>query len=330
MKVLIVSSSASNDNDAYVQRLSIIEEGLKRLGVNTHILHLGDYFFTTPPLIQVLNAPFFLKLTRGYDVIHGGSTVATFCMGLIKTFYNSKVVYDIHGNAIEEAHLFRKNALDIKGNYTLFQSMIMEPIATNLADYFITASDALKQLYVDKGIDELQVEVIRCGVDIELFRPAESPVENETFTVTYAGSFRVWQGIENLVHAAKLLKDERVNFKMIGFDPKELGLKPEIKRILMNKVELIDAVPQGTLVHYLNESDVLIIPRYCPANQKSWNRLRNTFGWSPTKFAEYIATARPVIVTTLDETSDFVEKYDCGFVCDPTPEAIARTIIKAK
>jgi len=331
MKVLIVSSSTSNEDDAGVQRLSIIEEGLKRLGVDTSILHDGDYFFTTPHLIRILNTPFYFRLVRGYDVIHGGSTTATFSMGLTKIFHNSKLVYDVHGNAIREAVLLRKNALDIKGNYTLFQSMIMEPIATSRSDYFITPSEALKQLYINKGIDEQRIELVRNGVDTELFRPSEFPVENETFTVTYAGSFGwIWQGIENLVHAAKLLKDLDLHFKMIGFGPRDLSMKQEIKRMLLNKVELIDAMPQRTLVHHLNKSDVLVIPRYCPANEKSWDKMRNTFGWSPTKFAEYIATGRPVIVTALDETSDLVEKHDCGFVCDPTPEALARTILEVK
>ena len=330
MKVLFVSGGAFNDSGAYAQRLSMIQEGLKRSGIDTSILHTGDYLFTTPHLIRILNTPFYFKLTRGYDVIHAAGTTGTICMGLIRTFHNYKVVFDVHGNGIEEARLLRKNALDIKGNYTMFQSMILGPIATNIADYFITASDALKQVYVNKGIDEQRIEVIRNGVDTELFRPAESPVENETFTVTYAGSFPKYQGIENLVHAAKLLRDENIKFKMIGFRPNDLGLKQEIKRILKNRVELIDVVPRRILVHHLNESDVLIIPRYCPANEKSWDRLRNTFGWLPTKFSEYTATGRPVIVTILDETSDLVEKHDCGFVCDPTPEAIAKTILKAK
>jgi glycosyltransferase involved in cell wall biosynthesis len=37
----------------------------------------------------------------------------------------------------------------------------------------------------------------------------------------------------------------------------------------------------------------------------------------PTKFAEYVATGRPVIVTNVDETANFVQKFDCGFVCQP-------------
>lgn len=330
MKVLFFSSFASNSNDACEQRYYIFKEGLNRLGIETGFVHIGDYFFRTPSLIRILNMPFYYKLTRGYDVIHGGDAAATFLLGPIKSSSNCRVVYDIVGNTVEEQRFLRRNILDIKGDYNLVQSEVLVHIATSLSDYFITPSDIAKRLYVNKGIAEERIEVLRNGVDTEIFRPANAPVENEIFTVTYAGSFGGWQGIENLLHAAKMLENVDVRFKIIGFGPNSLSFKQEIKRILKNKVELIDTIPRCKLIHHLNQSDVLVIPRYCPADYKSWDKLRNTFGWWPTKFAEYIATGRPVIVTTLDEPSDFVEKYDCGFTCNPTPEALKNSILRAK
>jgi hypothetical protein len=120
MKVLIVSSS--DDNNAHVQRLSIIEEGLKRSGVDTRVLHNGDYFFTATSLIRILNMPFYFKLTRECDVIHGGSTTATFLMAFTKPFNNSKIIYDVNGNAIGEALL---RALTNLGTYSRLEHIIL-------------------------------------------------------------------------------------------------------------------------------------------------------------------------------------------------------------
>jgi glycosyltransferase involved in cell wall biosynthesis len=50
----------------------------------------------------------------------------------------------------------------------------------------------------------------------------------------------------------------------------------------------------------------------------------------PSKFAEFLALAKPVIVTRIDETASIVERFDCGFVCEPTAESMAETILKAK
>jgi glycosyltransferase involved in cell wall biosynthesis len=43
-----------------------------------------------------------------------------------------------------------------------------------------------------------------------------------------------------------------------------------------------------------------------------------------------LALAKPVIVTSIDETSIIVERFDCGFVCKPTAESFAEAILNAK
>ncbi len=135
------------------------------------------------------------------------------------------------------------------------------------------------------------------------------------------------------------MRDENIKFKMLGFKAYDSTLKAEIKNLLKNKVELIDFQTRTkdgqphSFVQELSKSAVLVIPRYYDTKIPRYcdpNYVRSTFGWLPTKFAEYISMGRPVIVTTLDISSEFVEKYDCGFVCDPTPESIAETILKAR
>jgi glycosyltransferase involved in cell wall biosynthesis len=158
-------------------------------------------------------------------------------------------------------------------------------------------------------------------VDTELFKPKDVSSDGNKFVVTYAGAFQKWQGIENLVAAAKLIKETDVRFRIIGFRKRDRALKNRLKRILGCKVELIDSLSQGELVDQLCSSNILIIPRsrHC-ATQMAF----------PTKFSEYIATGKPLIVTDVDETANFVKEYNCGFVCEPSAESIARTIIKAK
>jgi hypothetical protein len=198
---------------------------------------------------------------------------------------------------------------------------MLEEVSIKHSDFFITCSKPLKDRLVHRGIDQRVVEVIRNGVDINLFKPKEFSSNGKDFTVTYAGAFQRWQGIENLVAAATLTEQANVKFKLIGFGKRDYALKNEMKRILAGRAELIDSLSQDELVSQLRSSDILIIPRsrHC-ATQMAF----------PTKFAEYIAIGKPVIVTDVDETADFVRKFNCGFVCEPSAESIARTIIKAK
>ena len=50
---------------------------------------------------------------------------------------------------------------------------------------------------------------------------------------------------------------------------------------------------------------------------------------SATKFAEYAALGRPILVTDVDETANFVRNYRCGFVSDPHPANLAKTLSEA-
>jgi glycosyltransferase involved in cell wall biosynthesis len=189
------------------------------------------------------------------------------------------------------------------------------------SDFFIPCSKPLGDRLLNRGIDQKIIEVIRNGVDTKLFKPKEHSLNDRNFVVTYAGAFQKWQGIENLLTAAILTKDPSIRFRIIGFRKKDQALKKKIERILKGKVELVDSLGQSELIEQLCLSDILIIPRskHC-ATQMAF----------PTKFAEFIATGRPVIVTDVDETANFVRKYDCGFVCEPSADSIANAIVTAK
>jgi glycosyltransferase involved in cell wall biosynthesis len=324
MKILFVSATSrglvSNSLSAMNQRLLNLEEGLRQCGATTGMLYLGDYFIKDPTLIQVLNIPMILRELDGYDVVHGGTSAVCYVLGFIRKLHNFTLVHDIHG-CLEEFLLLKKGKFDLTANFSYLQGLILEEISNRNADFFITCSQPLFDRLSQKGIDPSRIEVIRNGVDTELFKPMELPSNGKQFIVTYAGAFQKWQGIDNLLAAANLIKETDVKFRIIGFRKEDCALKNELNRILAGKVELIDALGRDEIVKQLCSSDILIIPRsrHC-ATQMAF----------PTKFAEYIATGKPVIVTDVDETANFVRHFDCGFVCEPTAESIARTIIKAK
>ena len=74
------------------------------------------------------------------------------------------------------------------------------------------------------------------------------------------------------------------------------------------------------MMELLKSVAILIIPRI------QHQAIKNAF---PTKFAEYAAMGRPIMVNDVDETADFVRKHNCGFVSSPSPEAMAETMANA-
>jgi glycosyltransferase involved in cell wall biosynthesis len=296
-----------------------LKEGLKQFNVSVGMLYLGDCFIKSPSLLKALDIPLIRNEFERYDVIHAGASPACYVMGLAKRLGHYALVQDVHG-CIEELFLLR-GTFNFRREFSYLQELILQEISNRTSDLFITCSKPLKDRLLQKGVDEAIVEVIYNSVDTEVFRPKDCTSQGKEFVVTYAGSFQEWQGIANLLEAAQMTPDADLKFRIIGFRNRDKMLKTAIKDLLGDRVELVDSLGQAELVNQLCSSDVLVIPR---------NRSVATQMAFPTKFAEYLAVGKPIIMTNVDETSSFIGAYGCGFVCEPSAEAIAQTIIKAK
>lgn len=322
MNVLFLSSRNYADSSSYTNRALLLKEGVQSCGARTNILYLRDSLRWLPNMMQPLKTAMLTKLIMSHDIVSAEGLIASYAMCIAAKLARAttKIVHDVHGNVTAEDYMLRKGKLDIQGNLNLVQSQIMESLAIRRQDYFATCSEAQKLFYARKGVDEERIAVIRNGVDTTLFKPSNSNSQNTTFTATYAGAFQKWQGIDNFTRAAELLAKSNVNFRIIGFTNRDLSLKLEIRKRLRGKVDLVDKLPQAELIQQLCRSDIMVIPRpRCNATEVAF----------PTKFAEFIAIGKPVIVTEVDETSEYVINYDCGLVCDPTPESLAGAIIEA-
>ena len=332
MRMLFICSAKSSAyRKSYPHRIVQLERHCRKLGADASLLFLGDLFFASPTLIQPLSFPFVLRQIREFDVIHAGGSGGAYFVAAIKSFLRqgTLVVYDVHGDAIAESRLQAKGLLDLVGHFNAFQMRFAEYFGVKSADCFITATSRLKQrlLARNNNIEGDNVEVILNGVNIDSFKPLKDKIAHENkFTVTYAGSFYKYQGINNLIQAAENLTREDILFKFIGFRSGDSKIKEQIRDKLGKKALLLDWLPKTDLQEELQKSDVLIIPADASTREQAENRVLAF----PTKFAEFLALAKPVIVTRIDETSKIVERFDCGFVCEPTAESIAETIRKAK
>ena len=334
--VLFAVETTFQDDCSAVQRLRVLKKGLETLGVETEMVYLSDYPIGSPRLLLPANTPLFLKTARQYDFVHS-SGLSIFSSAAAKPFANYKIIFDVQGSR-EENRLYRRPGFDIQLYYHLLASLLAWQAAKKMADYFVAVSEPLRQFIVDSGVERERTELLYNAVDTQLFKPAKEKLGG-SFTVTYAGGYQKWQGIENLVDAIQLLKNTDVTFKFMGFQKRDAPVKNAIKAKLDNKVVLLDFQPRTqnqqphSFVDEMANSDVLIIPRYTDPLNPAYNNseyVRNTFGWLPTKFGEYIATGRPVIVTNLDVAADFVKQYDCGFVSNPDAKSLAKVILEAK
>jgi glycosyltransferase involved in cell wall biosynthesis len=328
MRILFVALQSKNTPpNSYNQRIFNNERHCRKLGADTNLLFLRDLLFHSPALLQAFNIPFILRYLREFDVIIAEAAGSAYALALAKPLLRNDtlLVYDVHNDALAECLLARKGRFDLKGYFVEIEMRLLEYVGFNGIDYFSAASPGLKQRLLNRNrfIRDENVEVVLNGVNLVPFPSQEKTKEigcETDFTVTYAGSYDKYQGIENLIKAGEILCSNNVYFKFLGFRNEDVKIKKEILNRLKEKVTLFDWLPKDELLSELRKSDILIIPSLAGCNRAIF----------PSKFAEFLALAKPVIVTRIDETANIVERFDCGFVCEPTAESISATILKAK
>ena len=319
-KILFLSRANSQDNSAYSHRLKMLKKGLEELGVETGIFYLGDRRITSHTMFPIY-FPLLVPVLRKYDFIHAGGMPSAFVANLSRLFHRRKVIYDIHGDRIREISEERKlgGSNQKLGHLPVIKAFIQGIIAVWFSDYYLSVSRPLKKLFQSRGVAGERIFIIRNGVDLKKFSPPKNYHANRNFIFTYAGRFQSYQAIDDFVKAAKAINYSNVRFRIIGFTRNDNDRKIKICNMLGERTELIDSVSQDELVQLLQSSDVLVIPR----------RLSHvTTVAFPTKFAEYIALGKPVIVSDVDETADLVSKYGCGEIYKNGADGLKKSMLK--
>lgn len=317
MRVLFLSREHdfTRSGSAHAFRLDRLRQALDRDGIETDFLSLREQPFSRPSLVHPLNLPMIRNRLATYDFIHAACHAA-YSAALAKPFLPGRVIYDVHGNLEAEARLALETRPSLRTAFELIQARLSDLVAFHRSDYFLVVSQPLRRRLLARRISQERIALIRNGVDLKLFHPNPCPNGNG-FTVAYAGGFQRWQGIETLVSAFERLRDDPVRLQIIGFTDREAALRAGIARRLGDKADLVGRLPQHEVASRLASAQMLVLPR--PEHPAVAAAL-------PTKFGEYLAVAKPVLVCNVDETATLVREHHCGFVSEPGPAALATAI----
>lgn len=256
---------------------------------------------------------------RRYDFIHCGDAEAGQALFWCRHFVNAPIILDIHGDVIAQSALAEEVRTSGKRSVASPLVRLFYWMAVRSADHFLTVSSLQTEELIKEGIAKDRITLVRNGVDLNLFR--DTPVPGEVpVRFAYAGGFQMWQGIDYLIEAFARIDDSLARLLMVGFQAEDSNLKRELLDRFGPAVELTDKVDRKRLIDILRSATVLVIPR------KAHRAIKHAF---PTKFAEYAALGRPILVNDVDETAEFVGKYECGFVAQPSPEGMAQAMMQA-
>jgi glycosyltransferase involved in cell wall biosynthesis len=160
-----------------------------------------------------------------------------------------------------------------------------------------------------------RITVISNGVDTKMFRPefrsdrirAELGAGPNDFVVGYCGLHGVAQGLEVVVNAANILRDERgITFVMVGEGPTKDKLMAQARGLDLPNLKFLDRRPKNQMPGLVASFDTSLMPlavRYP--------------GTMPSKVYEALASGTPPIVAKGCEAEALVVPNQAGLAYEP-------------
>lgn len=182
----------------------------------------------------------------------------------------------------------------------------LETLVATEADLVLAITSQVRDELVRRGVDSSLISLMPNSVDTDTFTPMP-PLESlrrklglaeSTTVVGYAGSLVAYEGLQDLMDAAKLVLDDGLDVTVVIVgDGAQL---PELKRRAVelginDKVKFTGRVPATEIPKYVSLFDIMPCPR---------RRLPVTEMVSPLKPLEAMASAKALILSDLAPLRD--------------------------
>jgi len=194
-----------------------------------------------------------------------------------------------------------------------------------LADRVSTISPQMGAKLAEKGVAQERIRELRNWADSRFVPDGEGAARLRAAwgltgrtVALYSGNIARKQGIEVLVEAARLLHDRPdIAFVICGEGPNRAALET-LAGDLPN-VQMHDLQPAAQMGAMLAMADLHLLPQIAGAADLVL----------PSKLTNMLASARPVIATTLPGTGLYAEVYGCGAITPPGDAAALAESVRA-
>jgi glycosyltransferase involved in cell wall biosynthesis len=197
----------------------------------------------------------------------------------------------------------------------------MDKLACQLSDVVLLDTRSHRDYFVQLyGLPPEKFVVLYLGYDEELFYPRRTP-PIPPFRVFYYGSFLPVQGIDHIVHAARLLINEPdIIFQIAGDGSGSAEIRALAERLGCTNIEFTGWVPYEHLPDAIAQSSVCLGGHFS-GNSKAQNVIA-------TKTYQFLAMARPTIVGDNPANREIFTHGEHVYMCRVAdPEALAQAIL---
>ncbi|MCH8829782.1 MAG: glycosyltransferase [Planctomycetes bacterium] len=213
-------------------------------------------------------------------------------------------------------------------DFQVDQHMLKEKVQS--ADCVVTISNNNKRFIVGHSGEDFRerIQVIRCGVDTDLFRPPKSRRNgvNGRMTIVCTGTMYPVKGHAYLIEACRQLDVQGVDFvcHLIGDGPLKSQLVRQIEDAgLQEKVIFRGQLTREQIAAQLAESDVLVVPSV-PTQSGRREGI-------PVVLMEAMSTGLPVVASDISGIPELISDGRNGLLVPPRDSrAITAAILRLR
>ncbi len=288
-------------------------------------------YHKNPPVLSSVFDFYKLKQTANelhkkekFDMVHTRPGLPALTGLWLKKKYGIKFLNDIRGfwadERVDGGMWNLKNPL-YKKIYSFFKKKEFECI--EIADHNVCLTQRAKaEIQSWKNISQrsIDIEVIPCSVDIQLFSPEnidqslrenfkkELNIKNEDFILSYLGSIGGWYLIDEMMEFFKTLLEKIPNSKFLFIAPhrREVIYKAAKKFNISQEKIIVRSADHHQVPTLLSLSNLSIFfIKACYSKISS----------SPTKHGEIMAMGIPVITNSgVGDVEEVTDKFNSGYV----------------
>ncbi len=205
----------------------------------------------------------------------------------------------------------------------------IEAVCYRQARAIVVVTRGIQARLRERGIRPGRVVLIPNGANVAQFQPAPARATTlraelglgDRFVAIYAGIFGVAQGMETLLAAAELLRDDPgIVLLLVGDGPRKADIRRRIAAEGLSNVILLDAQPRSAMAGYLSLAGCALVPL----------KDEPVFaGALPSKLFEGLACGTPVVLSAPSgEAAGILAAADAGIHVPPGDSAALAAAVR--
>ncbi len=189
----------------------------------------------------------------------------------------------------------------------------------NSAKKIVVVTDTFKKKLIERGFPENKIEVIKNGVNIELFKPIRKDQElldklglRDKKIIGYIGTHGMAHKLDFILRCAKDMESQNdFHFLFLGDGGKKEDLLKLKEKLKCTNVTMLPLVSKKEVKRYISILDICLI-----------NLRKDPLFTSviPSKIFENAAMAIPILMGVEGEAQEIVESYGAGLCFEPENE----------